>query len=44
MENLPCQTDREEAVTEVRAVLWRNSKFGVIEHGEPEWTIIHIIN
>lgn len=36
--------NREEAIAEVRAVLWRNSKFRVTEYGEPEWRTIRIIN
>lgn len=44
MEQVQCQTDRGEAIAEVRAALWRNSKFRVIEYGELEWTTMHIIN
>lgn len=43
MEKLQHQTDREEAVAEVRAVLWSNSKFRVTEYGELELTTIRII-
>lgn len=39
-----CQTEREEVPAEVGTVLWRNSKFRVMEHGEPEWTTVNIIN
>lgn len=44
MEKQQRQADREEAVAEGRAVLWRNSKFRVAEYGEPEWTAINIIH
>lgn len=43
MEKLQRQSDREEAVMEVRAVLWSNSKFRVTEHGNLELTTIRII-
>lgn len=36
--------NREEATAEVRAVLWRNSKFRGTECGEPERTTMSIIN
>lgn len=44
MEPVQCQTDREEAIAEVRAALWRNSKFRLIENGELQWTATRIIN
>lgn len=43
MEKLQCQTDREEAFAEVRAVLWSNSKFRVTGYEELELTTIRII-
>lgn len=43
MEKLQRQTDREEAIADVRAVLWSNSKFRVTEQGELELTTIRII-